>query len=255
MNELDVLPKTCVQIYKSEIYHGSGVLVEAGGVFYVFSAAHVISQDISKPLTLEGFYGVSEKYGKIEFDILVGKHNANQVNDIAVIAINQKQKFPNFPPVRFCEDISFPENSYVFRGTQKSIALKAHTVAPCYLDTSTCDEGLFCLKVPLDAYADMKGNVGADVMGGYSGSGVFIKGTDNIYLVGIAQNIDKDDFIGVNCRSIKAIKDSFLPSMEISEFHGGNAQLKLNIAEIKRNVTQGMIDERKKPMSMGMLRI
>jgi len=83
MNELDVLPKTCVQIYQSDNYHGSGVLVEAGGVFYVFSAAHVISQDITKLLTIEGFYGVSEKYGKIEFGTLIGEHEARQKFDIA----------------------------------------------------------------------------------------------------------------------------------------------------------------------------
>lgn len=251
MNELDVLPKTCVQIYRSGNYHGSGVLVETGGIFYIFSAAHVISQDISKPLTLDGFYGISEKYGKIEFDALIGEPEATQKYDIAVIAIDQKHSFPGFPKVSFCEDISFPENSYVFRGTQKSSALKAHTVTPCYLDTPMNDESLFCLKVPLEAYTDMQGNVGAEVLGGYSGSGIFIKEADNNYLVGIAQNIDKDDFTGINCRSIKIIKDSFIANIEIEDFHGGNAQLKLNIAEIKRNVTQNMIDERKKSNGCG----
>lgn len=251
MNELDVLPKTCVQIYRSEHYHGSGVLVKAGGAFFIISAAHVISQDIAKALTLEGFYGVSEKYGKIEFENLIGEYDAILKCDIAVIAIDQKHNFPDFPHIKFCEDISFPENSYVFRGTQKSTALKAHTVTPCYLDTSVNDDSLFCLKVPLDAYTDMKGGVGAEVMSGYSGSGIFIKGTNNIYLVGIAQNIDKDDFTGVNCRSIKVIKDSFLPNIKISDFHGGNAQLKLNISDIKRSVTQSMVDERKRSNGYG----
>ncbi|RBP84311.1 serine protease [Marinomonas rhizomae] len=251
MNELDVLPKTSVKIYQSVNYHGSGVLVEADGVFYVFSAAHVICQDLNKPLILDGFYGISEKYGKIEFDNLIGEHKATQEYDIAVIAIDKTHNFPDFPKISFCEDISFPENSYTFRGTQKSPALRAHTVTPCHLDTSINEEGSFCLKVPLEAYADMKGSVGAEVLGGYSGSGIFIKEADNNYLVGIAQNIDKDDFTGVNCRSIKVIKDSFLPNINIADFHGGNAQLKLNIADIRRNVTQGMIDERKKSNDYG----
>ncbi|BCD99661.1 hypothetical protein [Marinagarivorans cellulosilyticus] len=251
MNELDVLPKTSVQIYQSDNYHGSGVLVETDGVFYVFSAAHVICQDINKPLKLDGFYGVSEEYGKIEFDNLIGEHKAIQEYDIAIIAIDQKHNFLGFPKICFCEDISFPENSYTFRGTQKSSALKPHTVTPCHLDTLINEESSFCLKVPLDAYTDMKGSVGAEVLGGYSGSGIFIKEADNNYLVGIAQNIDKDDFTGVNCRSIKVIKDSFLPNINIADFHGGNAQLKLNIAEIRRNVTQGMIDERKKSNDYG----
>jgi len=251
MNELDVLPKTCVQIHQSGSYHGSGVLIETGGLFYVFTAAHVISQDISKPLTLDGFHGVSEKYGKIEFNGLIGEHKATEQYDIAVIAIDQKHQFPDFPKIIFCEDIGFPENSYTFRGTQKSPALQAHTVTPCYLDTPINRESLFCLKVPLEAYTNMKGSVGAEVLGGYSGSGIFIKKTSSIYLVGIVQNIDKDDFTGVNCRSIKTIKDSFLPNIEISGFHGGNAQLKLNIVEIKKNITQSMIDERKKSNDYG----
>ncbi|WP_028302369.1 trypsin-like peptidase domain-containing protein [Oceanospirillum beijerinckii] len=251
MNELDVLPKTSVQIYLSENYHGSGILVETGGVFYVLSAAHVISQDVSEPLIIDGFYGISEIYGKIEFDAFIGQHEAIRHYDIAVIAVDQKHKFPDFPKISFCEDISFPENSYSFRGTQRSPALKAHTVTPCHLDTPINDERSFCLKVPLEAYTDMKGCVGAEVLGGYSGSGIFIKEADNNYLVGIAQNIDNDDFTGVNCRSIKVIKDSFLPDIDIADFHGGNTQLKLNIAEIKRSITQGMIDERKKANNYG----
>ena len=91
----------------------------------------------------------------------------------------------------------------------------------------------------------MKGNTGASVMNGYSGSGVFIRGTDDIFLVGISQNIDKDSFNGVNCRSIGVLKNSFLPDIEISDFRGGNAQLKLNVAEIKEKITQAMIERRK----------
>jgi hypothetical protein len=251
MNELDVLSKTSLKIYHADNYHGSGVLVETGGFFYVFSAAHVINQDINKPLALDGFYGVSDEYGEIEFDMVIGEHKEIEQYDIVVIAIDQKHKFQSFPKISFCEDINFPGNSFAFRGTQKSTALKAHTVAPCHLDTSFNDESLFCLKVPMEYYTDMRGNVGAEVLGGYSGSGIFIRGIDNNYLVGIAQNIDKDDFTGVNCRSIRVIKDLFLPDIEIEDFHGGNPQLKLNIAEIKRNVTQGMIEERKKSNDYG----
>jgi len=251
MNELDVLPKTCVQIYQSGEYRGSGVLIEIDSIFYVISAAHVFSQNTSESLALKDFHGLSEKYGEIDFDMPMGKPEANQRYDIAVIKVDMKHNFLDFPSIKFCEDISFPEISLVFRGTQKSLALKAHTVTPCSLDTAINDEEMFCLKVPLEAYSDMKGNVGADVLGGYSGSGVFIRKTKDIYLVGIAQNIDKDDFTGVNCRSISTIKDSFLPNMTISDFHGGNIQLKLNISEIKKNVTQGMIEERKKANEYG----
>tara|TARA_R110001583_G_scaffold59030_1_gene175668 strand:- start:2849 stop:3964 length:1116 start_codon:yes stop_codon:yes gene_type:complete len=251
MNELDVLPKTSIQIFQSDNYHGSGILVEINEVFYIFSAAHVFSQNVSKPLILDGFYGKSEEYGRVDFGYLIGEHEEIQKYDIAVIAIDQKHKFSNFPKISFCEDINFPENSYVFRGTQRSQSLKPHTVTPCSLDTSINSDSLFCLKVPLEAYANMKGDVGAEVMGGYSGSGIFIKETDKNYLVGIAQSIEKDDFTGINCRSVKIIKDFFLPNIDIAEFHGGNAQLKLNIAEIKRNVTQGMINERKKTNDYG----
>ncbi len=91
----------------------------------------------------------------------------------------------------------------------------------------------------------MKGNVGASVMNGYSGSGIFIKETDETFLIGISQNIDKDNFTGVNCRSIGILKNYFLPNMEISDFHGGITQLRLNVAEIKANITNAMIELRK----------
>lgn len=251
MNELDVLPKTCVQIYQSsefnesDVYHGSGVLVKINNLFYVITAAHVFSQDLTQPIGLQKFYGKSEEYGRVEFDSFRGTQNANNEYDIAVISIDERYKFPNFPNVKFCEDITFPGILLVFRGTQKSSALSPHTINPCSVDTTTNSEGLFCLKVPHDAYTDFKGNVGAEVLDGYSGSGIFIKGTDDIYLVGIAQNVGKDSFTGVNCLSIRVVKDSFIPETVISDFHGGNTQLKLNIARIRKNVTQTMIEERK----------
>lgn len=246
-----MLSKACVQIYKDDTYCGSGVLVEVDGLYHVISAAHVFKGLATDSFKLSAYCGKSEVYGGIYFSELVGEVGACQEYDLVVISIDPKHKFTDFPIINFCEDISFPEISFVFRGTQKSIALKSHTITPCSLDTVTNDDGVFCLKVPLEAYADMTGNVGADVLRGYSGSGVFIKETNETYLVGIVQNVGKDSFTGVNCRSVKAIKNSFLPSIEISDFHGGNAQLKLNIAEIKRNITQEMIEERRNANNYG----
>lgn len=245
MNELDVLPKTCVQIYQLDTYHGSGVLIEINNVFYVISAAHVLNYDESKTIDIKNFSGTSEEYGKIEFGVLLGKHEDILKYDIAVIAVDVKHTFPYFPSIKLCEDIGFPGISLVFRGTQKSTALKPHSICPCKIDTCSNNEGIFCIEVPIGAYADMKGNTGASVMNGYSGSGVFIRETDDIYLVGISQNIDKDAFNGVNCRSISILKKYFLPDIEISEFRGGNTQLRLNVAEIKRNITKKMVEERK----------
>ncbi len=54
-----------------------------------------------------------------------------------------------------------------------------------------------------------------------------------------------DNFSGVNCISIKAFKDDFFPDMVLADFHGGNEQFKLNIAELKREITQQLIDQRK----------
>lgn len=245
MSKIEVIQKTCVQIYKDCDYHGSGVLVKVNGVFYVLSAAHVYSQDQNEPIDLKGFYGKSEKYDHIDFKELIGDSSVHFKHDVAVVSVQENGSFHDFPDIDFCTDLDFPENSFVFRGTQKSSELKPHSVNPCYLDTpANCDQ-LFCLKVPLECYSDTIGNVGAEVLRGYSGSGVFVKDACRNYLVGIVLNVDKDDFVGVNCRSVQVIKDCFLPNLAISEFHGGNAQLKLNVAQIKREITKELIEERK----------
>ena len=233
MNELDVLPKTCVQIYQHDAYRGSGVLVRANDIFYVVSAAHVFKYEAKSIFDPKDFYGKSEKYGKFEFDKIIGNREDILEYDIVVISVYLENKFPDFPEIKFCEDITLPGISLIFRGTQHSPALKPHSINPCYVDTCTDEKGTFCLKVPIEAYADMQGNTGAEVLTGYSGSGVFIRNSDDIYLVGICQSVDKDKFTGVNCRSIGVLKGYFLPDLEITPFFGGNAQLKLNIAETK----------------------
>src|SRR5688572_25550347 len=120
MNDLEVLPKTCVQIYQADDYHGSGVLVEISGFFYVISAAHVFNYDANKITIITNFYGISEEYGKIEFHALIGKQEEILKYDIVVISINVKHSFRDFPSIKFCEDIKFPGISLIFRGTQKS---------------------------------------------------------------------------------------------------------------------------------------
>lgn len=245
MNETEVLPKICIQIYNSSDYCGSGVLVKLNGQFYVFSAAHVFTDNPKKSIAIQGFHGVSEEYGKIEFSELKGGIEPIQKYDIVVALVKNEGGFLNFPCIKFCQDITFPDISLIFRGTQRSVALKPHSVTPCTIDTPVNNESLFCIKVPLESYANMKGDVGAEVMSGYSGSGIFIRGVDDIYLVGITLNVDDDDFTGVNCRSIQAVKELFIPDMELSDFHGGNKPLKINVANIRKEVTKEMILNRK----------
>ena len=251
MNETELLRKVSIQIYKKDNYRGSGALIETNGKFYVITATHVISDSESEPLDLNDFFGKSEEYEQIRFGSLIGEFEKSLKFDISVIEIVNENKFHDFPKISFCNDISFPENQFMFRGTQKSIALKPHTIIPCSLDSDINGEESFCLKVPLQAYTDMKGSVGAEVLSGYSGSGVFIRHAKKNYFTGTAQDIDKDDFTGVNCRSINVVKNHFLESIEIEDFEGGIKQLKINIAEIKKNITEEMIEERKKKNDYG----
>ena len=232
-------------MYQGDTYQGSAVMVEIEQHYYIISAAHVFYNDFNKVLSIMKFHGISEEYGELKFKMPLGTSDQHEEHDIIVIPVDTLVEFSGFPKIQFCEDISFPGLSFVFRGTAKSPAKKPHSVGPCQVDTSINENGIFCLEIPLGSYADTTGNVGAQVLDGYSGSGIFIKEVNDIFLVGIVQKVEKDSFTGVNCRSINIVKKAFIRSLDISDFHGGNTQLKLNVAEIRRKVTRTMIEERK----------
>jgi len=248
MNYLQNLPRTTIKISREPNYLGSGVLIRINNMYYVLTAAHVIYGDDFCDIdhaNPSDFVYDSECYGILDYKETIGSKKIHRKNDLLVIRVESNTILTGYPEIKFCDDVSFPKASFIFRGTAKSVSGQIYSINPCYVNSLPDEKNRFCLAVPLDSYSDTKGETGAEVLQGYSGSGLFAKDSGEFLLVGVVLSVSDDNFSGVNCISITALKEDFFPELVLADFHGGNKQFKLNIAELKREITQQLIDQRK----------
>jgi len=222
MNHLKALPLFTVQISNDSTYMGSAVLVKIEDTFYVLTAAHVpfgenceqYDKNPSSTLTYE-----SEQFGALEFVKELGNIDIYKAYDILAIEVKPNINSEDFPDIYFTSDTDYPELEYIFkgkpRGKGESIAVK-----PCSKNSSKNHN--VKLKIPIDFYTDFLGNLGAEILQGFSGSGVFIHDDDSndVYLTSIVRSVENDNFVGVNCTCISLFKEHLIPNIELFDFDG-----------------------------------
>lgn len=244
-NYLTLLPKTTVLVKTSAKLLGSGVLVVIEHNFYVITAAHVVfgKKFQNSGIDFNSLEFSSEEYGKLSFINVVGNFEDQKKNDLIPIKVSLS-KAEDYPKIGFCADVSYPESEYIFRGKAEK-AMDIHSVPSCTIDTQPNDKGSFHLRVPSDSYSNARGEDGAEILQGYSGSGIFSQSADQFLLVGIVLSVREDNFKGVICCSISILKEVFFPSLIVEDFHGGNSNLRISVSEIRKEITKNLIDERK----------
>ncbi|EHJ03307.1 hypothetical protein [Marinobacter manganoxydans] len=247
MSYIKLLPKTTVKIRRSDKFLGSGVLVTVDGRFYVITALHVVADQDGCSVTgaklLELIYE-SEVYGDLKFVGLVGSPDAQEKYDIVAIEVGS-EKISDFPNTRFCSDVSFPDVQFIVRGTAKSETLSPHSIPRCEIDTIIENEKKFHLRIPSDDYSTAQGESGAEVLQGYSGSGVFFKDSEEFWLAGIVLSVENNNFNGLVCRSVSALEGYFFDCMELDDYHGGNKNTRVSVSELRASITEQLIEERK----------
>ncbi len=126
MNYLENLPRTTIKISSKHDYCGSGVLISINNVYYVLTAAHVIYGDdccnIENSDPIDFFY-TSELYGVLDYKETMGSKRVHKKNDLLVIRVESNTILTDYPKIQFCNDVSFPDASFIFRGTAKSVEL------------------------------------------------------------------------------------------------------------------------------------
>lgn len=247
MSYLKLLPKTTVKVSSEYCFLGTGVLLKIGNDFFVITAAHVVFGENLQAIDttdLKELIYISEQYGKLAFLDVVGTQENQKKHDIVPIKVEclNAQDYPN---VNLCSDVSFPEAKFVFRGTARSVSLIPHSIPSCVIDTLPDIEYKFHLRIPHEDYSNAQGESGPEVLQGYSGSGVFFQDSEKFWLVGIVLSVGNDNFNGVICRSILVLKNYFFPTLNLEDFHGGNARVKAKVSDLRKEITQELIEERK----------
>jgi hypothetical protein len=248
MNHLEVLPKTNISISNEHSHIGGGVLVKVNKSYFILTAAHVIFGDNccnfqnSNPEELKY---ISETYGELQYKEYVGQEESIKNHDIVAIHITPSKDMQDFPEVKFCQDTDFPDLEFIFKGRSKSPSGKSYSILPCTKNSEENSD--IHIKIPPESYTNFEGETGAEILQGYSGSGVFINNPkeDEIYLIAVVLSVSDDNFTGVNCAGISKFKDNIINEMVISDFFGGNKLLNLNIKDIRRSITTEIINERK----------
>ncbi len=247
MSYLKLLPKTTVKISSQYKFLGSGVLVSVDGRFYVITALHVVADQDGCLVTdgelLELTYE-SEVYGDLKFVGVVGSPDAQEQYDIIAIEVGS-ETISDFPNTRFCGDVSYPGVEFIVRGTAKSETLSSHSIPKCEIDTIVENEKKFHLRIPADDYSTAQGESGAEVLQGYSGSGVFFKDSEEFWLAGIVLSVENNNFNGVVCRSVSVLKGDFFDCMKLDDYHGGNKNTRVSVSELRADITEQLIEERK----------
>jgi hypothetical protein len=221
MNHLKSLPHLTVQISNNSQYLGSGVLVKVDNSFYVLSAAHVPfgdkCQNYSEILASSLSYK-SEKYGVLNFVKSLGDIGTYTTYDIFAVEVEAITCADNFPTILFTDDTDCPDLKFLFRGRAKSASENAYTVEPCTKNGKL--QSKIQLQIPIGFYNDFKGESGAQVLQGYSGSGVFIHDnkSDLAYITSIVQSVSPDNFSGVNCICISLFCQYLIPNIELVKY-------------------------------------
>jgi hypothetical protein len=166
--------------------------------------------------------------------------------DISVFEVKLIEgNLESIPNVNLSDESDFPGVKLAFRGKSNKPSGKAYTVRECDVDSK--DSGIITVGIPAKYYTDFKGDTGAELLQGYSGSGVFVVGQNitEIYLVGVVTSVDDDDFSGVSCCCISRVQCFMPDGFELSPFKERSKVLETSIRDIRNQVTQNVIDDRK----------
>jgi len=265
MNHLKFLPYTTVQISKESIYLGSAVLVKIQNTFYVLTAAHVsfgegceqYSEGLSSTLTYK-----SESIGELAFVREIGSLEIYKAHDILAIEVEVNSE--DFPEILFSSDTDKPQLQFIFKGRAKSESGKSYAVLPCKKNSTTGAD--IHIEIPVKNYTDFLGDTGAQLLQGFSGSGVFIHddSSNEAFLTSIVKSVSKDNFVGINCTCISLFKEHLIPEINLVDYDyqssekntRGQSKLinsasQIDVEELTRTISQNLISQFMQTSSLG----
>jgi len=260
MNMSEDLPILAVFFeHKDRGHEGSGVLFRHGELLYVLTASHVVhgtNCEHYEPSNINSFKIVSERFGELTLKKEILNEKYQRQYDISVFEVEVSEgNLESIPHVNLSDESDFPGVKLAFRGKSNAPSKKAYTIRECDVDSKT--GGIITVGFPARFYTDYKGATGAELLQGYSGSGVFVVGQNitEIYLVGVVTSVDDDDYSGVSCCCISRVQCFMPDGFELSPFKERNKVLETSIRDIRKQVTQNVIEERKASDNVSVTRL
>lgn len=239
MKWISELQKISITI-KSEAkgHQGSGSLIKINEHFYILTAAHCLFEEQELKTNISNIVIHSEAYGTISLDP-EGFDIKKPGIDAILLRVGKNNMINDFPNLKFTEDHTFPGLKFCFRGTAKSVSGNTYTVYNCSMNGSK--DNLLHIEIPPAFYNDFQGNKGAEVLEGYSGSGLIVENQDEILFCGIICSISEDSFNGVNCISISDIKDCLQQPITFEEITNTANIVRLDVQAIKESIAQSFV--------------
>jgi len=160
------------------------------------------------------------------------------------------------PEIFFTSDTDKPALEFIFKGRVKSESGKTYSISPC--TKNSIGDADIHLEIPAKFYTDFKGETGAEVLQGLSGSGVFIhdNNSDKAFLTSIVKSVSEDNFVGVNCTCISLFKEHLIPEIELQDYEdyaiekNTNPQIRQNstsnnieLEELTRSISQSLLSQ------------
>jgi len=233
------LQKISVKIQsKAKVHQGSGSLIKMDKHFYIITAAHCLFEKNELNTNISNIVISSQVYGEIPLDPDCFDIKRPDI-DAILLRVSKENTISNFPNLKFTADHIFPGLKFCFRGTAKSVSGKAYTVYNCSMNGS--EDNLLDIEIPPESYNDFAGNRGAEVLEGYSGSGLIVQNQDEILFSGIICSISEDNFNGVECISISDIKDCFQLQIPFEDITNTANIVRLDVQSIKDSIAKRFI--------------
>ncbi len=240
LNLIKILEKLAVTLDSDDVYLGSGTLVRVNGVFYILTARHCVFDDDENELCTSKIIVKSEHYGEIKLDILTVKRPEL---DAVLLKVSDYVELKDYPEILYTDDITFPSLQFCFRGKPKSVSGKLNTVYNCSINGRDKINSVIDVEIPIQYYTDHKGGTGAEVLDGYSGSGLVIANHKQLYYCAIVCSVSDDNFCGVECISISDIAaSSGLPFDIIKDLPCTSEIVQMDVKRLRKEITEQIIN-------------
>jgi len=239
LNLIDLLEQLTITIDSVDGQHlGSGTLIKVENDFYVLTAAHCVLEESEQEFNPENVKIYNKTYGTLPLEMIkVGKPSI----DAILLKVSSSVEFPNYPEIHYTDDYLFPSLEFCFRGKPKSPSGKLYTVYNCSINGKD-EQGFINVSIPSPFYTNYQGETGAEVLDGFSGSGLIIQNHKRLYYCGMVCSVSDDNFCGVDCISISTIAENQSINIPISADLPDTSEIvEFDVKRLRKEITKEIV--------------
>ncbi|WP_076417957.1 hypothetical protein [Colwellia sp. UCD-KL20] len=239
LNLIEVLEKIAIAIEtKKGVPLGSGTLIKIEGDFYIITATHCVFDEKQNEFNTDTVVIHNQEYGEFTLEKAVVQ---KPFIDAILLRVIKEKEFINYPEIHYTSDYLFPSLEFCFRGKAKSRSGKLYTVYNCSINGKD-EQDLINVSIPPEFYTNHKGETGAEVLDGFSGSGLIIQNHKRLYYCGMVCSVSDDNFCGVDCISISTIADNNIIDFPLLKDLPDTSEIvEFDVKNLRKEITKEII--------------